>query len=338
LTFSVVAKRSTLPAAIKLLGEILREPAFPAAEFDAMKRRSTAMSAQTRTDPSALANNRLARALAPYPPSNIRYVPTAEESAKRQAAVTLDQVIAIYTKQLGATSAELAVVGDFDPEPTLAQIREILKDWKSDVAVKRIERTAPANVAGLKDKILTPDKANAVFLAGLAFPLRETDSDYAALRLGNYIFGGGSLVSRLGYRIREKDGLSYGVSSSFSAPAQDADGRFTANAITNPVNIDRVEKAFFEELTRFLDEGPSPQELADARKAYLEAQKVGRTGDAALAGQIASNLRLGRTFAFARDQEKRIADLRPTDIKEAFRKYIDPKKLVIVRAGDFKKQ
>ena len=86
----------------------------------------------------------------------------------------------------------------------------------------------------------------------------------------------------------------------------------------------------------FLDQGPSEQELR-AEKAFLEAQKVGRTGDAALAGQIVGNLYLVRTFVEAHEIDRRIAALTPADVRAAFRKYIDPKKLVIVRAGDFQK-
>jgi zinc protease len=287
--------------------------------------------------PGGLAANRLARALAPYAPDDVRYVPTPEENEKRVEAVTLEQVMALYQKQLGATQGELAVVGDFDAEPTLAQVREVLRDWKSGVHVRRIQEIAPGNVAGSKADILTPDKANAVFVAGQAFPLKETDPEFAALRLGNFIFGGGSLVSRLGYRIREREGLSYGVSSSFTADPRDPAARFTVNAITNPGNIDRVENAFREELQEFRTNGPSAKELNDAQKAYLEAQKVARTGDAALAGQIVSNLRLGRTFAHAREQEQRIAALTADEVKAAFRKHVDPNKLVIIRAGDFKK-
>jgi zinc protease len=337
LSFSVEAKRSTLPEALALLGEILREPAFPAAEFDNLKRRSRAASEMMRTEPAALASNRLARALAPYSPSDVRYVPTPQETEQRLAAVTLDQVIGLYQRQLGATVGELAIVGDFDPDPTLAQVRAILKDWKSEVPVQRIERRASTELIGSKEDILTPDKANAVFLAGLAFPLKETDADYAALRLGNFVFGGGTLSSRLGNRIRQKEGLSYGVTSSFTASPRDADASFTVNAITNPVNIDRVEKAFAEELSEFLSKGPSLSELMDAQKAYLEAQKVGRSTDAAIARQIATNLELGRTFGHIRELEKRIGALTPDEVTAAFRKYIDPKKLVILRAGDFKK-
>jgi zinc protease len=337
LTFSVQAKHSTLPTALTLLGEILRQPAFPQADFEILKRRSIAMSAMMRTEPTALAANRLSRALSPYAPDDVRYVPTAEENEKRMEAVTLEQVMALYEKQLGATQGELAVVGDFDSESTLAQVREIATGWKSKVAVRRIQAEAPSVLTGSNEEVLTPDKANAVFVAGLAFPLKETDADFAALRLGNFIFGGGTLVSRLGYRIREREGLSYGVSSTFAADPRDPSARFTVNAITNPANINRVEKAFREELHEFLKNGPSAKELSDAQTAYLEAQKVNRTGDAAIAGRIVNNLRLGWSFAHAREQEQRIAALTPDGVKAAFRKYIDPNKLVVIRAGDFKK-
>jgi predicted Zn-dependent peptidase len=43
--------------------------------------------------------------------------------------------------------------------------------------------------------------------------LRDDDPDYAALVMGNYIIGGGFLNSRLATRIRQKEGISYGVGS-----------------------------------------------------------------------------------------------------------------------------
>jgi zinc protease len=111
----------------------------------------------------------------------------------------------------------------------------------------------------------------------------------------------------------------------------------TISVNTNPVNMERVDVAAVEELERFVKEGPSLAELVDAKKAYLEAQKVGRTTDSAIAGQIVSHLYLGRTFAHEAEQEKRIEALTADDIKAAFQKHVDSKKLVIIRAGDFKK-
>jgi zinc protease len=336
LSFSVEAKRSTLPDALKLLGEILREPSFPPAEFDTLKRQSKSSTESMKTEPNALAQVRLARALRPYPPEDVRYVPTPEETEKRLDALTLQQVIDLYQKQIGAAAGEVAVVGDYDADATAASLREILKDWKSEVTPRHIPSEVPTGFAGGKEVIATPDKANAIFRVAVPFKLKDSDPDYPALQVGNFLFGGGALSSRLGNRIRQKDGLSYGVASAVVAASRDPSGYFTVMAIANPVNIDKVEKAFSEELGRFLDGGPSATELEDARKAYLDSQKVGRTSDAAVAAEIASNLYLGRTFAFVSDQEKKIAALTPDDVRTAFQKFVDPKKLLIIRAGDFK--
>jgi zinc protease len=336
LSFTVEAQRSTLPAALTLLGEILREPSFPPSEFDTLKRQAKSAAESMRTEPSMLAEVRIGRALRPYPPDDVRYVPTPEESVKRIEALTLQQVAALYDKQVGATAGEIGVVGDFDVAETVNALRGILKDWKSEVPPRRIPRQVPDDFAGGKEVIVTPDKANAVFRVAVPFRMKDSDPEYPALQVGNFLLGGGTLSSRLGNRIRQKEGLSYGVASAVAASSIDPSAYFTAIAIANPINVDKVEKAFSEELSRFLEGGPSVAELEEARKAYVEMQKMGRTSDAAVAAAVASNLYLGRTFAFTADMEKRIGALTPDEVKAAFQKFVDPKKLLIIRAGDFK--
>jgi zinc protease len=336
LSFSMDAKNDSLVQGIQLLGEILRDPGFPQDEFDQMKLRAITGLSNSLTEPDALAGDKLGRALSQYPPSDPRFVPTTAENIKEMESLTLDQVIAIYKNQLSSSVGEISIVGDFDPDQAVTAIKEILKDWKSPVPYRTVEREALQNLAGSKENIVTPDKANAVFLAGLTFPMNDEDPESTALQIGNFILGGGTLSSRLGNRIRQKEGLSYGVNSSLSTPSRGNDSRFTINAITNPANIDAVEKAAFEELKKFIDEGPTEQELADAQKAFLEAQKVGRTTDGAIAGQIVSNLHLGRSFAFIAEREKQVKALTPSAVKGAFKKHINPDKLVVVRAGDIK--
>jgi zinc protease len=337
LTFSVEAKRSTLPQALKLLGEILREPAFPADEFETSKRRMTSMLSASRTEPGPLAGNKLSRALSPYSKDDVRYVPTSEETLDRVQSVTLEEIRRLYETQVGGSHAQLGVVGDFDLDSTLRLVEEMLAGWVSTVPFKRIDHKVADNILGFKEDIVTPDKSNADFLAGLTFPLSDNDPDYPALRIGNFIFGGSTLASRLGDRIRQKDGLSYGATSSFTASSRDPVASLTVTVSTNPENIDKVTAAVMEELQRFLKDGPTDKEVIDAKQAFVEAQKVSRTGDAAIAGQIVSNLDTGRTFAHAAEQEKAILALTPAKVADAFRKHVDPKKLVVIRAGDFKK-
>src|SRR5262249_47832162 len=186
LTFSVEAKRDTLPRALELLGEILREPAFPAEEFETARRRMASMLSAGRTEPAALARNKLSRALSPYGKDDVRYVPTIEETIDRTRHVTLDTVKALYQTQVGGSHAELGVVGDFDPESTLRLVKQMLSGWESKTPYERIDAKVGDYGTGMKEDIVTPDKSNAEYLAGLSFALSDSDPDYPALRIGNF--------------------------------------------------------------------------------------------------------------------------------------------------------
>jgi zinc protease len=183
----------------------------------------------------------------------------------------------------------------------------------------------------------TPDKANATYSAGIMLPVRDDDADYAALVIGNYILGGGTLSSRLGVRIRQQEGLSYGVSSSFSASSWEPRAMFSVTAICNPRNMARMEVCVKEELQRMMREGITADELTKARDGYLESLKVSRASDVAIAGTLGSLRHLDRTMQWQADMEKKIRALTPESVNAAMRKHIDPAKLVVVAAGDFEK-
>ena len=84
-----------------------------------------------------------------------------------------------------------------------------------------------------------------------------------------------------------------------------------------------------------LRDGVTVDELDKAREGYLQSMKVGRSSDAALAGTLGSLRHLDRTMLWEADFEKKIAALTPERIGAAMKRHIDPKKLVIVAAGDF---
>jgi zinc protease len=338
LTFRVDCKRANLPEVLKLLGEVLREPAFPAEEFDVLKRESRDDLDKGRTEPTALAARALQRKLAPFPTDSVRYVPTLDEEVARLDALTLEQVRKLYAEQVGGQNGEFVVVGDFDPDAAVQLMDDALKGWKAGVEYRRIERPAPTGVKGDRRVIDTPDKANSFYIAGLVLPLKDTDPDNAALVVGDFLFGGGSLSSRLATRVRQKEGLSYGVRSQYGAAALDRSARFMMYAICNPANMDKVDKAMLDELAKVRKEGVGAAELTEAKKAYLAGLKVERGSDARLASLLQSALEAGRTLAYYTDLSNRVEALTPEAVNAVFRKHLDPANLVIIRAGDFKKK
>src|SRR5262249_20707712 len=136
---------------------------------------------------------------------------------------------------------------------------------------------------------------------------------------------------------RQKEGLSYSVSSSFNAGSLDKNGQFTANAIYAPQNAAKLEAAFKEEIARMLKDGFTVEEVAAAKSGYLQSRQLSRSQDQELVNRLLSNRFLNRTFAWDADFETKIAALTPDQIVTAMRRHIDPTKFTIVKAGDFAK-
>ena len=190
---------------------------------------------------------------------------------------------------------------------------------------------------GEVETILTPDKANATYFGAMGLPTSDSHADYPALVIGDFILGGGTLSSRLGDRVRQQEGLAYGVGSGYQALSLDPRAAFYIYASTNPDNIEKLKRVIREELDRLLKEGITEEELKNAQAGYLQNLYVNRTDDAGLARTLAENLEADRTMAYYGDLEEKIAALSAKDVGEALRKYLDPQKLVIAVAGDFKK-
>lgn len=335
-TFSLRTKREHLPAAVGILTKLLREPALAADELEVLKREQLTAIEQTLSDPQALASNAIRRSLVQYASDDPRYVPTGPEAAARVKALKVEDVRSLHGELLNGHNGELAVVGDFE-SAALAALLATLDSWKSSAPYARLTREMPAQLEYGKQVIQTPDKANAIYLAAALMPLSNSDPDYPALVIANYILGGGSLSSRLGDRVRQKEGLSYGVGSGFSAQSLDKRAAWQIQAITNPLNIGKVETAIREEVDKLLKDGVTAEEVARAKGGYLQQQQVVRASDERLAGLLAETLYENRTMAYYIELEQAVQGLDVNRVTEIARKHWNPAKMVLVTAGDFTK-
>lgn len=335
-TVSIETIKNNLPDVIRIVADIMKNPKFDPEELEKLRQEEITGIESQRSEPQAIAVTEFRRRTSPYKKGDPRYAGTFDEDLADIRKVTADDLKQFYKDFYGASNATAAIVGDFDK----AGIQKLLTDefgsWKSPKTFKRLvakfEAPKPVNEA-----IETPDKANAMFVAGFPLAIQDTDPDYPAMVIGNYILGGGVLNSRLASRIRVKDGLSYGVASQFSASPLDKNGSFLAYAIYAPENLSKLEQAFKEEIEKAVKEGFTEEELKTAKSGYLQSRQVTRAQDAALSGSLSNNLYLKRTLAWDEDFEKKVQALTPAQIKAAFNKYIDYNKMVIVKAGEFSK-
>jgi zinc protease len=326
--------RDALPEMMRLLAEVLRQPAFPAAEFEQARQQTLANIENQRSEPDAVALNAVARLVNIHPKGDVRYVGTFDEQIAGYKAVTLEEVKAFHRDFYGASHGQLTIVGDFDPAEMAALVQELFGGWSNKMPYVRIvERYRDFPAVG--KSIETPDKANAIFIAYQPLQVRVEDADYPALLMAGNVLVGDSYKNRLLDRLRQKEGLSYGAGGGIEPGTHDPVGQFYANAIYAPQNADRVLAAFKEELARALKDGLTAQELEDTRKGWLQAWAASRAKDGELAGHINGLMLRERTLAWQAAFEVKVKALTLEEVNRALRKHIDPERMIAVKAGDF---
>ncbi len=336
MAINVSTTRPNLVEVIKLVAEVLKDANFPADEFEKLKSENLANIESQRSEPQAIAFNKMQRHVSPFDKSDPRYVSTFDEDVTDTKALALDEVKKFYQDFYGADNATMSLVGDFDANEIKALTTELFGNWKSAKPYARIVNKA-AQVQTINESIETPDKANAFFVANYNFEFRDDNPDYPAMVLGNFMLGGGFLNSRLATRIRQKDGLSYGVGSQFSAGSLDPVGSFFAYAIYAPENVDKLETAFNEEINKVITTGFTADELAAAKSGWSQQRTVQRAQDGGLAGTLNNYLFTKRNLSWDEGYEKNVMDLTVDQVNAAVKKYLKTESINIVKAGDFAK-
>ncbi len=334
-TLTLETVRANLPAVLALAAEVLREPAFASVEFERYQQQQIAAYEAQRGDPQTLAGLQLQRHFRPLPADNPRAVLLPDEAIAGLRAVTVEDVKTFWREVAGASNGEFVVVGDFDAAAVQQLGQQLFGSWKSPRPYRSLPREA-VKAEPVNELILTPDKANAYFTAGLQIAVTDAHADYPALALAGYMLGGHS-ASRLYLRIRGKDGLSYGPSASFTVAPRERLGTFTASAIANPPNIPKVELAFREEMERVLKDGFAADEVERARNGWLQSRQLQRSRDETLLSTLQSQARYGRTMQFIADLDRKVGELTAAQVTEALRRHFDLAQVSVFKAGDFKK-
>lgn len=335
-TASIQTVEANLPGALRLAAEILREPSFPESEFESVRQQRIAAIEANQNDPQALASLAIARHVnSQYTRGDVRYIGTYAEQIEDLKKITLADLKAFHQQFYGASNAEIAVSGQFDKPQIEKLAGDLFGQWKSPSAFARI-LSPYRKVDAVDRKIETADKQMALIVMSQTLKISDESPDYPAMLLANYMFGG-TPGARLFKRIREKEGLSYGVQSSFAAPTRDDGGSFGAMALTAPQNAPKAEASLKDELARTLKDGFTAEEVAAAKKAWQDERSVNRTEDGYLAGAFINRERYDRTMKFDADLEAKVAALTPQQVNDTFRRNVDPNSISVVKAGDFKK-
>jgi zinc protease len=313
-----------LQPALELLRDIMARPDFNRRDFERERKRQQIAIRQSEQSPGTVASYRFYLATYGQHPYAMRPAGTVESLGELQ----LEDIRAYHARYYVARNAVLSITGDLDRKAA-ERLAEYLMS-----AVPAGERAAPLPPpAPLQEaeelRIFHPSTQTHVRMGQPG--MHRGDPDYFPLYVGNHILGGAGLVSQLHQEVRENRGLSYGVRSYFIPMAQD--GPFLISLQTRNDQVDEALGVARATLEKFVEEGPTEEELAAAKKNI--------TGGFPL--RIDSNSKIGDYLTMIGFHElpldyletfsDKVEAVTREQIMDAFRRRVLPERMVTVIVG-----
>ncbi len=325
---------------LSLLAQLLREPTLPDAEFERQRTAALANFQGTKADTGAVAGNALQQAFSSYPEPDPRAALSFAQREQALRSATAAQVQAFYKRFASAQVGELALIGPVQPAQLQTQLQQLLGDWASREPYKPWVFEYPANMPATWQSLQVTEKANASYSARIPVAMNDGAPDYPALLTGIQLLGGRAGGTALWKRVREDEGLSYGVNSSLFAPTAGREGGGQAAAINitasfAPQNRDRLREVIRDEVAQRAAKGFSSLEVGFARRAIVSNLVGSLAQPADLAGRLANNLRYDRDMSRFTYFKEAYEKLDAEAVNAALRKHLDVNRMVEVAAGTF---
>jgi zinc protease len=330
-TVNVSCLREHLDATLVILFEMLRSPAFDAAEFDKLKKQQLDSLKERLQNTDAMAAEALMAKL--YPANH----PFAVRTQARIAAVeklTRADVQGFYQKHYGTQGLSFVGVGDLDPQILHPQVKAALDNWNGNNPTAIVIPDVPGTGTPTQAHEVMKDKANVSIALGHRTDIKLKSPDYFAALIANYALGQSSLSSRLGIRVRDELGLTYGIYSYFPEPGYGA-SPWVIGVTSNPTNVQKVLDATKGVLEQYQKEGISDTELAQAKSALIGSYVVSMTTNSQIAQRLGTIELYGLGADYIAQRAKMINGVTKAQVNAAIKKYFAPGTLSTATAGNY---
>jgi zinc protease len=237
---------------------------------------------------------------------------------------------ALHAKAVRACYARISLVGAVDRSQADALVATLLSRLPSGdcPSLPPVQEVAPLNAAS---ELRIPfDSAQAHVLVGQP-GIKRSSPDFFALLVGNHILGGGGFTARLTEEVREKRGLTYGISSSF-APGLHA-GAFTISLQTRPDQAQQALDLLREVLRRFVADGPTPAELQAAKDNLVGGFALRIDTNRKLLDNVANIAWNGLPLDYLATWSEQVQNITAQEVRQAFARALQPHTMATVVLG-----
>ncbi len=315
---------SLLDPALDLFSKVLSNPSFPEASLERLRAQSLVALQKEAESPGAVAEKAFFREL--YGEHPYAHDPRGDQASLK--SITRDDLVAYHRQHYVGANAWLVIVGD----ASTRQARSIAGRLVGRLPAGRALIPLPvvrALHAPQQKKIAFPATQTHIYVGQPG--MRRGDPDYFPLYVGNYILGGGGLVSRLAVEVREKRGLSYSVYSYF-LPLR-MPGPFMVGLQTKNDQRNEALKIVRKVLADFVAKGPTEEELEAAKKHITGGFPLRLDSNGKIAEYLAVIGFYGLPLTYLDDFIPRVEAVNAEQIRDAFRRRVHPDQMVTVIVG-----
>ncbi|MCE9634828.1 MAG: insulinase family protein [Planctomycetes bacterium] len=319
---------SDAAACLDVFADVLLRPDFPAEAVERKRGELIADLLAEDDDPSFVGRERARAEIYGSHPYARR--DKGGEAALR--ALTRDDLVAHHRTWFVPRNAIVSVVGDLPEAEMEALIRARFGSWE-DRPVPPLAFAAPPENAPGRDVRVEMDREQLhIYLGHLG--IRRTDPDYHALLLGDLVLGSGpGFTDRVSKRLRDELGLAYTVYARIARGSDLEPGSFMAYIGTSPKSRDAAIDGMRAEIRRFVAEGPTDAEIADAKSYLLGSYVFGFETPDITAEHIVQLERLGLGFGYPAEFARIVGAITPADVAAAVRRHIFPDRFITVMVG-----
>jgi zinc protease len=316
-----------LPLLLKLLSESLTVPAFAKAEMEKLRAQlltGLAIRAQDTSDMASMVFDAILFKGHPYGRPEDGYPETIQK-------IKRDDLVRFHRDYYGPRGMVISIVGAVSAEDVVRHVQRALGSWQ----VKGQKDAPELPELKLLKKTVSkhhriPGKSQSDIVIGTNGP-RRRDPEFMSASLGNNILGQFGMMGRIGDVVREKSGLAYYAYSSLTAGT--GPGSWEVSAGVNPQNVKRAIELIEAELSRFVQEGVTEEELADSKANFIGRLPLSLESNGGVASALVNIERHHLGLDYYRRYAGIVNDVSREDVLNAARKFIDVKRLAIATAG-----
>lgn len=314
-----------LDKATQLAARHFVDARFDTVSWDRLRSRWLAELRERLTRPATVAEHAYDAAVYQGHPYGVKY------SADSLNAITFGDITQFHSRQLRACDAAITLVGALNQAQAEQLARRLLADLPPQSACPaKPELAEPAALTAPVSTQIAFASAQAHVLVG-TLGVSMSDPDLFALTLGNHILGAGGFTSRLTREIREKRGLTYGVSSGFSPGRQTGD--FKVSLQTRPEQAALALQLVQDTVKQFIDTGPSEDEMAAAKANLIGGFALRLDSNLALRDTVASMAWYGRPLDYLATWPQRMNQVTASDVQKSFARVLRANPWVSVVVG-----